>query len=140
MDFVPSDTGASAETLITKNAFVECTDVLKKMVNYCCSNRSEMTYGSLLRSVREGDRLLSSERPYDFTFPMYISKRNKHLYKGQPFIPIVTAPKVLLLVDDTHVDGTRKLTDTILSAWPFMMFILGAATAAGLIIWLLVGK
>ena len=37
---------------------------------------------------------------YDFTFPVYVSKMDKDLYRDQPFVTVVAAPRVMLLVYD----------------------------------------
>lgn len=37
---------------------------------------------------------------YDFTFPVYRSKMDKELYRDQPFVTVVAAPRVVLLVYD----------------------------------------
>ena len=38
---------------------------------------------------------------YDFTFPVYVSKMDEDLYKDQPFVTVVAAPRVMLLVYDS---------------------------------------
>jgi len=60
-------------------------------------------------------------------------------YKDQPFVPVVQAPRVMLIVyDDVKVSKTSLLVETIFSAWPFLLFILALALLAGLVIWMLV--
>ena len=113
--------------------------MLRTIVRYCC-NESEIEYAMIRRSVRQAEEYLSKST-YDFTFPIYVSEGSQTLYKDQPFIPVVQAPRVMLLVrDDDHVSKTHQLATTILSAWPFLTFILSAACFAGIVIWLLVSS
>ena len=52
-----------------------------------------------MKSNREAEEHFS-EQMYDFTFPVYVSKTDKYLYRDQPFVTVVTAPRVMLLVYD----------------------------------------
>ena len=56
-------------------------------------------YGTFLKSNREAEDHFS-EQMYDFTFPVYVSKMDKDLYKDQPFVTVVSAPRVMLLFND----------------------------------------
>lgn len=56
-------------------------------------------YGRLLRSNREPEDHFSGQM-YDLTFPVYESKMDKDLYRDQPFVKVVSAPRVMLLVYD----------------------------------------
>ena len=79
--------------------FSPLTDVVQQIVRYCC-NRSKIVYGRFLKSIREAEDHFS-EQMYDFTFPVYVSKMDKDLYKDQPFVTVVAAPRVMLLVYDS---------------------------------------
>ncbi|XP_078360358.1 uncharacterized protein LOC144644704 [Oculina patagonica] len=111
--------------------------VVQRLVHYCC-NGSEIVYGTFMKSNREAEEHFS-EQMYDFTFPVYQSKLDKNLYRDQPFVSVVAAPRVVLLVYDGTGKKTRtqNLADTIFNAWPFLIFILAAAGASGMIVWLL---
>ena len=52
-----------------------------------------------MKSIREAEDIFSGQM-YDFTFPMYISKMDKDFFRDQPFVSVVTAPRVVLLVYD----------------------------------------
>ena len=55
------------------------------------------------------------------------------------FIPVVQAPRVMMLVYDEGPESKiAGLATTVLDAWPFLMFIMCIATVSGLIIWSLV--
>jgi len=63
-------------------------------------------------------------------------------FKDFPFIPIVTAPRVVLLVPDQLFQElnsrTQVLLRTIFNTWPMLIFIVVSAMLSGLIVWLLV--
>ncbi|XP_031573022.1 uncharacterized protein LOC116307021 [Actinia tenebrosa] len=110
--------------------------VLNQIVSHCCP-KSKIVYGKLLRSVRQAEEHLSKNM-YDFTYPIYVQRWSSKTYKDQPFIPVIHAPRVVLVVyDDVKISKTTLLIDTIFYAWPFLLFILGAALAAGLLVWIL---
>lgn len=110
--------------------------VVQRLVRHCC-NGSQIVYGTFLKSNREAEDHFS-EQMYDFTFPVYVSKMDKDLYKDQPFVTVVSAPRVMLLFNDERKKTrTQNLVDTILHAWPFLIFILAAAASSGLSVWLL---
>lgn len=52
-----------------------------------------------MKSNREAEEHFS-EQMYDFTFPVYQSKLDRDLYREQPFVSVVAAPRVVLLVYD----------------------------------------
>lgn len=52
-----------------------------------------------MKSIREAEDHFS-EQMYDFTFPVYRSKLDKDQYRDQPFVTVVAAPRVVLLVYD----------------------------------------
>jgi len=111
-------------------------NVVQQIVRYCCSG-SKVVYGTFMKSNREAEEHFS-EQMYDFTFPVYVSKTDKDLYRDQPFVTVVTAPRVMLLVyDGPQKTRTQNLVDTIFNAWPFLIFILAAAGASGMTVWLL---
>ncbi|XP_015750409.1 PREDICTED: uncharacterized protein LOC107330288, partial [Acropora digitifera] len=110
--------------------------VVQRIVRHCC-NGSQIVYGMLLRSNREPEDHFSGQM-YDLTFPVYESKMDKDLYRDQPFVKVVSAPRVMLLVyDGPKQTRTQSLVNTIFYAWPFLIFILVAAASSGLSVWLL---
>ena len=70
-------------------------------------------------------------------------KSSKH-FKDFAFIPVVTAPKMVLLVPDQLFQElnmrTQVLMKTIFNAWPMLIFIIVSAMLAGLTVWLLVSN
>ena len=74
------------------------TAVIQRLVRYCC-NGSKVVYGTFLKSNREAENHFN-EQMYDFSFPVYVSKMDKDLYRDQPFVTVVAAPRVMLLVYD----------------------------------------
>lgn len=111
-------------------------NVVQRLVRHCC-NGSKIVYGTFMKSIREAEDHFS-EQMYDFTFPVYVSKMDKDLYRDQPFVTVVAAPRVMLLIyDGPQRSRTQNLADTIFNAWPFLIFILVAAGASGMTVWLL---
>ena len=70
--------------------------------------------------------------------------RNSDQFKDFPFIPVVTAPKIVLLVPDKLMQNlntrTQVLMATIFNTWPMLIFIIVSAMLAGLTVWLLVSS
>lgn len=66
-----------------------------------------------MKSIREAEDHFS-EQMYDFTFPVYRSKMDKDLYRDQPFVTVVAAPRVVLLV----YDGPQ-VKKKVLTSWNF---------------------
>ena len=64
------------------------------------------------------------------------------LTRDRPFISVVRAPRVILLVHNDQPDKTRThiLITTIANAWPMLVFILVTASLSGIIIWFLVSR
>lgn len=60
--------------------------------------------------------------------------------RDRPFISVVRAPRVILLVNNEQPNKTRThiLFTTIANAWPMLVFILVTASLSGIIIWFLV--
>ena len=112
------------------------------MVGYCCPN-SNISYGYHYGSIRDVEEHFSKESVIDMAFPIYgyDGKDSTH-YKDNPFIPLVTAPRMVLLVPDSLLQEkntrTAVLMKTISNTWPMLVFILVSAMLAGLIIWFLV--
>ncbi|XP_028518307.1 uncharacterized protein LOC110250149 [Exaiptasia diaphana] len=112
--------------------------IINQMVQHCCP-RSKIKYAKMLRAIRDADRNLKTNS-YDFTYPVYVQKWKSKTYKDKPFVPVVQAPRVMLIVyDDIEARATKTslLVNTIFSAWPFLLFILGVAMTAGLVVWML---
>ena len=70
--------------------------------------------------------------------------RNSKHFKDFPFIPVVTAPKIVLLVPDKLMQDlntrTQVLMATIFNTWPMLIFIIVSAMLAGLTVWVLVSS
>ena len=60
--------------------------------------------------------------------------------RDRPFIGVVRAPRVILLVHNEPPNKTQThvLFSTIANAWPMLVFILVTASLSGIIIWFLV--
>lgn len=82
--------------------------MVQRLVHHCC-NGSEIVYGTFMKSIREAEDHFS-EQMYDFTFPVYRSKMDKDLYRDQPFVTVVAAPRVVLLVYDGPQVKKKVLT------------------------------
>ena len=110
--------------------------LLSEVVSFCCNNGSEVLYGKLLKSARHGVKDMEKNM-FDFTFPLY--SHNMDMFRGRAMIPLVEAPRVILLVHDESADSrTHILFSTIVNAWPMLMFIIITALLSGIIIWFLV--
>ena len=114
--------------------------IINKMLHVCCNSSTTVKYGKIFDSIRglEG-QLNQPETAYDFSFPVTGKSLGDESFKDLPYIPIVQAPRVALLVrDKTENTKTAQLMNTVFKAWPILIFILVAATLSGIIIWLLV--
>ena len=114
--------------------------IINKMLYVCCNSSTTVKYGKIFDSIRglEG-QLNQPETAYDFSFPVTGKSLGDESFKDLPYIPIVQAPRVALLVrDKTENTKTAQLMNTVFKAWPILIFILVAATLSGIIIWLLV--
>ena len=60
-------------------------------------------------------------------------------FRGYPFVALVTAPKIVVLVHHHFFDEMRVdvLVRAIFQSWPLLVFILFSACLAGLIMWIL---
>ena len=76
--------------------------------------------------------------------PIGLNGRNSDQFKDFPFIPVVTAPKIVLLVPDKLMQDlntrTQVLMATVFNTWPMLIFIIVSAMLAGLTVWLLVSS
>lgn len=114
--------------------------IINKMLHVCCNSSTTVKYGKIFDSIRglEG-QLNQPKTAYDFSFPVTGKSLGDESFKDLPYIPIVQAPRVALLVrDKTENTKTAQLMNTVFKAWPILIFILVAATLSGIIIWLLV--
>jgi hypothetical protein len=80
------------------------------------------------------------EHEYDFSFPLYGKSMQDTMYQSNPFIPIIQAPSVALLVRSENVTSgnTKFIAKTIIGFWPMYLFILLIASSAGIIMLCLV--
>lgn len=118
--------------------------LLNQMFADCCSSNITIKYGKILDSIRglEG-QLDNKSRVYDVTFPLtgsHMNDKKDVSFKEYPYIPVVQAPSVALLVKDNLQQNRQstQLMKTVMKAWPILIFIIVAATLSGIIIWLLV--
>ena len=92
-----------------------------------------------LRTVREAENYIERSA-YDFSFPINVFDPKSTKFKDRPFISLVTAPRVILLVKDQAAKKSRTdvMVQTIMEAWPMMVFIFVTASLSGIIVWFLV--
>ena len=115
--------------------------ILKDMIQYCCPAGSPVEFGMFLANVREAENQNISGC-YDFTFPLGARQARQKEFGDREFVPLVRAPRVVLLVHDDHkgTDKTDKLVTTIVDAWPMFLFIMLSASVSGFAVWFLVSK
>ena len=106
--------------------------------------QKQATRLTLTYSREKGRRyILFSKCLFSFDF-LGMNGKNSQQFKDFPFIPIVTAPRVVLLVPDRlfkELDSrTQVLLRTIFNTWPMLVFIVVSAMMSGLIVWLLVSS
>ena len=116
--------------------------MVKEMVNYCCPS-SSITFGNHFGSIRDVEDHFQDETFIDISFPIYgLKGKDSVEYKDYPFIPLVTAPRMVMLVPNSLLNDkntrTEVLMKTIFNTWPMLVFIVVSACLAGLIVWLLV--
>lgn len=116
--------------------------LINQMLHECCSSSVYVAKGKISDTVRETESDLDfPHEAYDLSFPVTGTSLEDKYFKDMPFIPLVQAPRVALLVGaNTEEVKTTQLLDTVLKAWPILVFILVAATLSGIIIWLLVSS
>lgn len=108
--------------------------IMKKAVGVCCHRDSSIRFVKILLSqqITFGD--------YDFYFPFYGDDMKATSYHDNPFIPIIQAPSVALMVfnDDSKEPKTALIVMTLFKAWPMLIFLLLMAGCSGIIMWCLV--
>ncbi|XP_065057797.1 uncharacterized protein LOC135685711 isoform X2 [Rhopilema esculentum] len=115
--------------------------IMSDILKFCC-NKSTVTFGEWYKSIPQAEERYEEDKHLDFTFPLYgLDGPNTNLYKENPFIPLVEAPRMVLLVPEqlfeTKNTRTHVLLKTILNSWPMLVFIAVSASLSGLIIWFL---
>ena len=115
---------------------------MSDIIKYCCP-RSKVTYGELYNSIPQAEKRYEADQHLDFTFPLYgLEGSATKLYKENPFVPLVEAPRMVLLVPERLFESkntrTQVLLKTVLNSWPMLVFISVSASLSGLIIWFLV--
>ena len=118
--------------------------IMSEILKFCCPS-SNVTYGQLYSSIPEAERRYEAEQHLDFTFPLYgLDGKATMFYKENPFISLVEAPRMVLLVPErlfeTKNTRTKVLLKTVLNSWPMLVFISVSASLSGLTIWFLVSK
>ena len=116
--------------------------IMSDILKYCCPS-SKVTYGELYNSIPQAEARYEADRNLDFTFPLYgLDGKTTTLYKDNPFISLVEAPRMVLLVPERLFESkntrTQVLLKTVLNSWPMLVFISVSASLSGLIIWFLV--
>lgn len=116
-------------------------EILKKALPTCCHPNASVQFAKLLFTQHIPADVRRTE-DYDFTFPLYGDSMEATTYRSNPFIPIIEAPSVaLVLMNDNLMKGKTKLiAKTIVKIWPLFLFILLFALCSGIIMWLLVSK
>lgn len=111
-------------------------EILKKAIPTCCDSKSDIKYAKLLLEQHVDAEV---EHEYDFSFPLYGKSMQDTMYQSNPFIPIIQAPSVALLVRSESVTSgnTKFIAKTIIGFWPMYLFILLIASSAGIIMWCL---
>lgn len=115
--------------------------ILKKAIPTCCHPQTDIRYAKLIFEQYIPAEVDPADE-WDLTFPLYGESMDSTMYKSNPFIPIIQAPSVALLVssDSGKIGQTRFIATTILKAWPMFLFILLIAFSSGIIMWCLVSK
>lgn len=117
-------------------------NLVDEMVKFCCP-KSKITFGDHFGSISDVEHHFEQEMNHiDITYPIYGLRGDDSVqFKDFPMIPLVTAPKIVLMVPDKLMKEkntrTTVLMSTIFNAWPMLIFICVSACLAGLIVWLL---
>eukprot|EP00111_Clytia_hemisphaerica_P020644 TCONS_00060853-protein len=114
---------------------------IREIMGYCCP-KSNVTYGHQFLSIKAIEDHYSDDPELDLSFPLYgLDGKHSTQFKDYPFLPIVTAPRVLLLVPDKLFQElnsrTQVLLRTIWNTWPMLIFIIVSAMLSGLTVWCL---
>ena len=112
---------------------------LKKGISACCHPKADIDFAKLLLE-QSVPAEVDPSKEYDFTFPLYGDSMEDTMYKSNPFIPLVQAPSVALLIpeDEGNEGKTHFIATTIFKAWPMFLFILLISCSSGIIMWCLV--
>lgn len=115
--------------------------ITRDAMRFCCP-KSNFTFGHLFNSILDIEEHFESDTEIDLSFPVYgLNGKHSTEFKDFPFIPVVTAPRIVLLVPDQLFQDlntrTQVLMKTIFNAWPMLIFIIVSAMLAGLTVWLL---
>jgi len=112
--------------------------ILNAVLSGCCHKDTKVLFGMFLKSVRNAENHIE-EDTFDLTFPLYGYDSSADSFRDRPFISVVRAPRVILLVNNEQPNKTRThiLFTTIANAWPMLVFILVTASLSGIIIWFL---
>ena len=116
--------------------------IMANILKYCCPS-SQVTYGESYNSILQAEKRYEANEHLDFTFPLYgLDGKATTRYKENPFIALVEAPRMVLLVPERLFESkntrTHVLLKTVLNSWPMLVFISVSASLSGLIIWFLV--
>ena len=108
-----------------------------------CCPLSKVTFAEVYKSIKQAEESFDKKKHLDFTFPIYgLQGYATTTYKDHPFIPLVEAPRMVLLVPESLFENkntrTQVLLKTVLNSWPMLVFISVSACLSGLIIWFLV--
>ena len=114
-------------------------EILKNAIPTCCNASSDIRFAKM-QLEQYLDANIHPDDDFDFTFPLYGESMEATTYLSNPFIPIIQAPSVaLLLLSDDENDGkTHFIATTTLKAWPMILFMVLIAGSSGIIMWCLV--
>ena len=115
-------------------------EILSDILKSCCNKSSRVTYGKMLETSWQIDEL-SRRQDHDFVLPLHSFDTASKSVRGRPFVALVQAPRVVLLVHD--VSSVAKsgyvVVMTVARAWPLLTFLMVMALLASVIVWFLVG-
>ena len=111
---------------------------LKKGISACCHPKSDIRFAKMLLE-QSVPAEVDPAKEYDFSFPLYGDSMEDTMYKSNPFVPLIQAPQVALLIpkDDDISGRTHFIATTIFKAWPMFFFILLISCSSGIIMWCL---
>ena len=114
-------------------------EILKKALPICCNPEADVKFAKMLFTQNVPANVNRTD-DYDFTFPLYGDSMDATMYRSNPFIPIIEAKGVALVLmnENTKEGNTKLIAKTIVGYWPLFLFILLFALCSGIIMWLLV--
>ena len=113
--------------------------VITQALSTCCHRNTRVETGELIATIKNLEKSLSNEDPYDVMFPVGLQSMSMTVFKDLPVVALLRAPRTTLVVPDITESGrTFQLFRTVGMAWPILAFIFLAAVLSGVFIWALV--